>query len=72
MTFWEGFYIRCSACGHKNKPHPSPREGVRLALTGQLAPCRDCGKELRPRLSDRPLVRKVREELLAAGVQPRY
>ncbi len=65
------FYIICSTCGHKNRPDRSPREGVRLALLGELPPCRGCGKQLRPRLSDCPLVHKVREELLAAGIQPR-
>ena len=69
---WTGFYLICSDCGHKNRPSPSPREGIRLALIGELPPCRGCGKRLlRVSLSDRPLVRKVREELLAAGIQPR-
>ena len=66
--FWQTFLIRCSKCGHKNQPHKSPREGIRLTLLGQLKPCRGCGKTLTPRLSDRPLVRKVREELMAQGL----
>lgn len=71
MAIWKPFYVICSECNHRNWPHPSPREGVRLALIGQLPPCRGCGKELNLiRISDRPLIRKVREELLAAGIQP--
>ena len=66
-----GFSIVCGFCGHKNRPHKSPREGVRLALTGNLSPCKRCGKNLQPRLlSDRPLVRQVRAELIAAGITP--
>ena len=68
MAFWKGFHITCSRCGHRNRPSKSPREGIRLALTGQLAPCRGCGKELRPKLSDRPLLRQVRDELEREGV----
>lgn len=70
---FRAFYVVCSECGHKNRPHKSPREGVRLALTGDLPPCngKGCGKKLRPRLSDRPLVRQVRAELAADGVTPK-
>ena len=70
MRIWRPFYIQCSGCGHRNRPDKSPREGVRLALTGQLSPCRNCGKELHPRLSERPLVQRVREELRAQGIAP--
>ena len=66
--FWRGFHITCSVCGHRNRPSKSPREGIRLALTGQLEPCRGCGKVLRPRLGTRPLVLKVRAELQAEGI----
>lgn len=62
------FYITCSACGHRNRPHASPREGVRLALIGQAGKCKGCGKVLNPKLSDRPLVRSVRAELQAKGI----
>ncbi len=65
---WKAFYVRCSGCGYKNRPDKSPREGIRLALVGQLKPCQSCGKELRPKLSDRPLVRQVREELRMQGI----
>ncbi len=67
---FHSFYIRCGTCGHINRPHKSPREGIRMALTGLMPPCRGCGKILRFRLSNRPLVRKVRNELLAQGIQP--
>lgn len=60
---WKPFYVVCSACGHKNRPHKSPREGVRMALAGELPPCKGCGGTLRPRLADRPLVQQVRQEL---------
>lgn len=70
MWIWRPFYILCSECGHKNRPHKSPREGIRLALLGQLDSCKRCRKTLRPRLSDRPLVRTVRAELEADGITP--
>ena len=69
MYFWKPFYITCSTCGHRNRPHPSPHEAVRLTLLGHAGNCRGCGKQLRPRLSDRPLVKQVRKELAAAGIQ---
>ncbi len=69
MAIWRPFYLRCTVCGHRNRPHNSPREGVRLALLGQIGPCKGCGLTLDPELPDRPLVRKVRAELLAQGVQ---
>jgi hypothetical protein len=70
MGFWKGFLIVCSSCGHRNRPHPSPREGIRLVLLGLFKTCRCCGKELNPGLSDRPLVRAVRAELQAQGLLP--
>jgi len=69
IHFWKGFYLICSRCGHKNRPHKSPREGVRLTLTGKAGSCRGCGKKINPRLSDRPLIRKVRAQLQAAGIK---
>lgn len=69
---WKGFVITCSQCGHKNMPHRSPREGIRLTLIGQVGNCKGCGKVLKTnRLlqSTRPLVLKVRAELAAAGVK---
>ncbi len=66
---WTGFVINCAVCGHRNRPHPSPRKGIELVLRGQLQPCRGCGKELHPKLSDRPLVLQVRAELQAQGVE---
>lgn len=41
-----------------------------MALLGTLAPCKGCGKVLRPTLSDRPLLRKVRSELIREGLLP--
>lgn len=69
MRFWKGFTVTCSDCGHRNRPHPSPSVGIEMALRGQLKPCRGCGKELRPKLSDRPLIKRVRDELQSQGVQ---
>lgn len=63
------FYIVCRQCGYRNRPHNSPREGVRLALLDQLPPCRGCGREIKKvRLSDRPMVLRVRAELQAQGI----
>ena len=65
-----GFFIVCSDCGYRNRPHKSPREGIRLALTGKLPLCKECSRILHPQLLDRPLVRSVRAELEAAGITP--
>ena len=74
MVIWRAYYVCCSQCGHRNRVHPSPRKAVRLALTRQAGNCKGCGKVLNPRISDSdaPLVRKVRSELLAEGIQPLY
>lgn len=69
MAMFVPFYITCFSCGHRNRPHPSPREGVRLALIGEAGKCKGCDKVLQPRLSDRPLVRRVRAELEAKGIK---
>ena len=63
------FRILCGRCGHRNQPHRSPREGIRLALLDQLPSCKKCGKELH--LTDpgeRPLVREVRAQLIHEGL----
>ena len=64
------FYVTCSACGHCNRPHPSPRQGIRMALQGTLPKCRgrNCGKQLKVDLtnSTRPLVVAVRAEIARA------
>lgn len=70
VRFWRGYYITCSQCGHRNRPHKSPREGIRLALLGLVGACKGCDETLHPALPDRPLVREVRAELLAQGIEP--
>ena len=70
MTIFRNFYITCHACGHRNRPAKSPRESVRLTLTGHIGPCRGCGEPLRPEVADRPLVRLMRDELRAQGIEP--
>lgn len=70
MAFWQGFLVRCGRCGHRNRPHKSPREGIRMALLDQLPPCRGCGKELHLTDIDRPLARTVRRELQEQGLLP--
>lgn len=71
MRFWTGFMVCCGQCGHRNRPHPSPRIGIRLALLDQLPSCRGCGKNLHAtEPTDRPLVRKVRQELIQEGLLP--
>jgi len=62
------FYVVCSQCNHRNRPHASPAQGVRLALLDKLPACKRCGKELHAQLSERPLVKKVREQLIAEGL----
>ncbi len=69
--FWTGFIVRCGRCGHRNRPSKSPREGIRMALLGQLPDCRGCGKPLRlPQPPDRPLTHQVRAELVREGLLP--
>jgi len=63
------FYVVCSTCNHRNRPHPSPAEGVKMALLGELPDCKGCGKQIsRVQLSERPLVKRVRAELIAQGL----
>lgn len=70
MAIWTGFFVRCGNCGHRNRPDPSPRKGIEKVMRGE-ASCRGCGNPLRPvRLSDRPLVQKVRAQLIAQGIEP--
>jgi uncharacterized Zn finger protein len=71
MVFWKQFILRCDSCGHRNCPHKSPRIGIRMVLTGEFNACRKCGKVVRKVvLSDRPLVREVRAELISHGITP--
>jgi hypothetical protein len=69
MAVFRAFYIVCP-CGHRNRPHKSPREGIRLALLKQLKPCAQCGQPLPSELPDRPLVAAVRAELAARRLLP--
>ncbi len=69
--FWKAFVVCCGCCGHRNRPHRSPREGIRMALLDQLSPCKGCGKELHlTDLGDRPLVHEVRAQLIQEGLLP--
>jgi hypothetical protein len=68
MAIWKSFCIKCSVCGHRNRPHKSPYEGIRLTLLGKIGNCKGCGKKLNPKLKDRPLTRRVRAELIAQGI----
>ena len=69
MAFFRQFYVKCGNCGHRNSPHPSPRKGVELVLRGEFHTCRGCGRDMKNiRLSDRPLVQKIRAELQAKGI----
>lgn len=70
MAIWCPFFIRCGHCSHRNRPHPSPRMGMRLALLGQLKPCVKCGQALPTQLPDRPLVARVKAELIREGLLP--
>ncbi len=61
---WKPFLVKCSHCGHRNKPHNSPRIGVELVLTGDFDTCRRCNTEFNiitvPR---RPIVTQVLSKL---------
>ncbi len=67
--FWKSFLVCCGRCGHRNLPHRSPRQGIRLALLDQLPECKGCGKDLHlTDPGDRPLVNEVREQLIREGL----
>lgn len=71
MGWFTPFVVTCGGCGHRNLPDRSPKVGIRLALLGQLPCCRSCGKQLRlTKLTDRPLVRTVRAQLVQEGLLP--
>lgn len=67
--FWKGFVVVCGRCGHRNRPHPSPRKGIALALLDKLPVCRGgCGRQLSFCPDEtRPLVREVKCDLIRAG-----
>ena len=68
-VIWRSFLLVCSSCGHRNRPHNSPRMAIRLTLTGKAGQCKTCGKALKPsRLSYKPLTLSVRAELLKEKV----
>ena len=64
---YRNLYIVCGQCGHRNRPHPSPRMTAELALLGKLGCCkgRNCGKELKVQMRETPLVKRVKEDLIA-------
>ena len=70
--FYVPFVITCSKCRHRNRPHKSPREGIRMGFLGTIPPCKGCGKVLRPNMATltRPLAREVRSELIREGLLP--
>lgn len=70
MAWMWKFNVTCNGCGHRNRPHNSYRQALRMALLRQLPPCRRCGKELRCTLRDTPLVRQLRQELEEQGLLP--
>ncbi len=70
MALWVPFYVYCNECGHRNRPSNSPREGIRMALMGELKPCTECGQTMKPKIPDRPLVNEIQAELLVQGIQP--
>lgn len=68
---YRAFYLVCS-CGHRNAPDHSPRKGIRKVLIGEFSACRKCGKEFtKIQLTDRPLVRKLVQEIGVANIHPR-
>ena len=69
MAYYRTFQVICGRCGHKNRPHSSPRKGVALALLGRLSECRGgCGRQLEYFPDNaRPLVKMVRRQLVIAG-----
>ncbi len=71
MACYVPFYVHCDSCGHRNRPHPSPREGIRLVALRQLSPCKGCRATLPTSLPDRPLVKQVLAQLRESGqLQP--
>ncbi|OGJ59097.1 hypothetical protein A2635_00190 [Candidatus Peribacteria bacterium RIFCSPHIGHO2_01_FULL_51_9] len=68
MRCFMSFHVVCGGCGHRNRPHRSPKRGIRMVLLGEFKHCRNCGKELKILPSDRPLVRAVRVQLVHEGL----
>ncbi len=48
MTFVaRSLYIPCPHCGHRNRPHTSKIETLKLYLTDKMPDCRKCGHPLK-------------------------
>ncbi len=69
MYYWKGFVVTCGDCGHRNRPNPSPRKGIALALLDKLPECRGgCGHQLHCIPDEnRPVVQEVKSDLIRAG-----
>ncbi len=70
---YHNLYIVCGKCGHRNRPHPSNRVTVEMALLGKLGNCkgRTCGKPLSvPNLRETPLVKRIKADLTSRGLLP--
>jgi ribosomal protein S27E len=61
--------FRCRHCGHDNRPARSGRQSIKLWLTDQLPPCRQCSLPLRKVdfSFDRELLNQFREEVACPG-----
>ena len=58
------FSVKCTHCGHRNKPKPGIRDGIKAVLSGEFITCRKCGYEFNEiTVPTRPLVMKVYKEM---------
>lgn len=39
--------MSCHNCGHRNRPHRTVRESIRLWFVDELPPCKKCKQELK-------------------------
>ena len=73
MGFKLQFYVVCGSCDHRNRPNLNTNKAIELVLTGEFSNCRKCGSRLVIDMKTAsPKVRRMREELIAAGKRVLY
>ena len=64
MAIFTTFYVICNGCGHRMRPHPSPRKGIEKVLTSGWKECGRCGKQFsRIEVPNRPMVKKIAKDI---------
>lgn len=61
---FKNFSVKCTKCGHNNRPHKSPTEGIKSVLSGSFRKCNHCGTEFTSiQVPNRPLVQQLMRTL---------